>query len=333
MRIAVLGAGSWGSALAIACSSVADVLLWTNSHSHYTLMQEQRNNPNYLPKDIYFNQQVSFSDDLSACVSADLIIIATPVNAIREVLLNLIKLSTQVADLIIVSKGFESETGLLPHQIIEELIPGFRAYGVLIGPSFAKEVAEGLPTAITLAAVDLDFALKWMHQLKEIPNLRIYAHDDVVGSSVGAAVKNVLAIAVGISDGLALGYNARAGLITRSLNELASLVLALGGKRETIYGLTGVGDLILTCTSDLSRNRTVGLELAHGKKITEIIANLGHVAEGVLTAKEIYKKAQQLKIDMPIVVSVYNILYKNADINQEVLGLIKRQPKMEFSNA
>ena len=169
-----------------------------------------------------------------------------------------------------------------------------------------------------------------MKKLHGINNFRIYAHDDVLGSEVGAAVKNVLAIAVGISDGLGLGYNARAALITRSLNEFSALVLALGGHRETIYGLTGIGDLILTCTGDLSRNRQVGLELAKGRSIDEIIKNLGHVAEGVLTAREVYQKAQQFKLDMPIVSSVYRILNNGANIQDEVYNLLNRQPKAEF---
>lgn len=336
MQIAVLGAGSWGSALTIAVSHVANVTLWSHQESHVATLQTNRNNPHYLPENIFFAENVKFTTSLTDCINADLIILATPLNAIRPVIKQLLTLidddNTKLADLILVSKGFEADSGLLPHQIVEEEAPGFGRYGLLIGPSFAKEVALSLPTAITLTAPDLSFALKWMNALQDIPNFRIYAHDDVVGSEVGAAVKNVLAIAVGISDGLELGYNARAGLITRSLNELASLVLALGGKRETIYGLTGIGDLILTCTGDLSRNRKVGQELATGKPIKQILEELGHVAEGVLTAREIYLKAQQLKINMPIVESIYRIIYQHADIKQEVFNLINREPKPEFLN-
>ena len=333
MQINILGAGSWGSALAIACSKVADVTIWSHQVEHAQFMCATRNNPNYLPAEIGFANNVSFSSDLDQCLSANLIIIATPLNAIRQVLRQIKTISAKIPDLLLVSKGFEAHTGLLPHQIIEQELPGFKRYGLLIGPSFAKEVAQGLPTAISLVAPELDFAVSWMEKLQDIPNFRIYAHDDVVGSEVGAAVKNVLAIAVGISDGLQLGYNARAALITRSLNELASLVLALGGKRETIYGQTGIGDLILTCTGDLSRNRTVGQELALGRSIEEIVKNLGHVAEGVSTAREIYLKAQILKIEMPIVASVYRIIYEHAEIKQEVFGLLSRQPKPEFLNA
>lgn len=330
MQINVLGAGSWGSALAIACSKIADVTIWSHQVEHAQFLNATRHNPNYLPAEIYFADNVSFSAELEQCITADLIIIATPLNAIRQVLRQIKALTNFIPDLLLVSKGFEAQTGLLPHQIVEQELPNFERYGLLIGPSFAKEVALSLPTAISLVAPQLEFAMNWMDKLQNIPNFRIYAHDDVVGSEVGAAVKNVLAIAVGISDGLQLGYNARAALITRSLNELASLVLALGGKRETIYGLTGIGDLILTCTGDLSRNRSVGQELALGHTIEDIIKNLGHVAEGVSTAREIHLKAQALQIEMPIVASVYRIIYEHADIKQEVFGLISRQPKPEF---
>lgn len=333
MKIGVLGAGSWGSALAIACSKVADVFLWSHNLAQVELLNATKSNPHYLPSEIKFADNVFFTYDLDNTIYSDLLIIATPLNAVREILLKIKLLRADLPNLILVSKGFEAGSGLLPHQIVEEILPGFLNYGLLIGPSFAKEVAMSLPTAITLASPDLNYAIKWMNLLKEIPNFRIYAHDDVIGSEVGSAIKNVLAIAVGVSDGLNLGYNARAALITRSLNELSSLVLALGGKKETIYGLTGIGDLILTCTGDLSRNRKVGQELATGKSIEEIVHGLGHVAEGVSTAREIYLKSKQLKIDMPIVESVYKIIYEKADIKSEVNNLINRQPKIEFVNA
>lgn len=330
MKISVLGAGSWGSALAIASSKIADVCLWSHDAKQVQLLSTQRNNPSYLPENIIFADNVIFTHDISAALDADLLIIATPLNAVREVLLKIKSITAAIPDIFLVSKGFEAASGLLPHQIVAEILPEFKNFGLLIGPSFAKEVALGLPTAITLASPELEFAVKWMSLLDGIPNFRVYAHDDVIGSEVGAAVKNVLAIAVGISDGLGLGYNARAALITRSLNELSNLVLAVGGKKETIYGLTGIGDLILTCTGDLSRNRKVGQELATGKNIHEIIADLGHVAEGVSTAREIFIKSQQLNIEMPIVACVYRIIYEQADIKAEVNNLLRRQPKTEF---
>lgn len=330
MRIAVIGAGSWGSALAIASSKAASVVLYSHNQLQVEWLQSKRTNPQYLPENIVFPDNIFITSKLENCIASDLIITATPLNALRQVLTQIKEFQIEIPDLFVVSKGFEADTGALPHTIIENVLPGFRRFGLLIGPSFADEVALGLPTAITLAALDLDFAIKWMKKLQHIPNFRIYAHDDVIGSEVGAAVKNIIAIAVGISDGMHLGYNAKAALITRSLNELLKLVLALGGKSDTIYGLTGIGDLILTCTGDLSRNRQVGKRLANGEKIDDIIKNLGHVAEGVLTAKEVYLTAKKLNVDMPIVACVYRILYEGVDIKNEVLNLLKRQPKTEF---
>lgn len=330
MRISVLGAGSWGSALACAFSKIAPVLLWSRDQAQVFSIQTRRVNHGYLPDDVIFPDSITVTSDFSSACNTDLIVIATPLNAVREVLAAISREAKEIPDIILVSKGFEANSGKLSHEIIHDVLPEFKRFGLLLGPSFAKEVALELPTAITLAAFDLSFAISWMQKLKGIPNFRIYAHDDIIGSEVGSAVKNVLAIAVGISDGMQLGFNARAALITRSLNELAALVLALGGRRETIYGLTGIGDLILTCTGDLSRNRQVGLELAKGKSIDAIVNELGHVAEGVLTAKEIHLKAQSLGIDMPIVASVYRIIYENSDIKSEVVNLIARAQKTEF---
>lgn len=330
MKVSILGAGSWGSALAIAFSKIANVTLWSHNITQVTELNLSRTNPKYLPQEIIFPNNILVTNDFISVLDADLLVIATPLNSIRDILNQINALLPVMPNLLLVSKGFEAGSGKMPHQIIEDIIPDFNDYGLLIGPSFAKEVALGLPTAITLVSPQIEFAVKWMKMLHGIQNFRIYAHDDVIGSEVGAAIKNVLAIAVGLSDGLNLGYNARAALITRSLNELASLVLALGGRRDTIYGLTGIGDLILTCTGDLSRNRQVGQKLAEGKKVDDILQELGHVAEGVLTTREIYNKSQSLNIDMPIVSCVYKIIYENADIFDEVNGLIGRAPKPEF---
>ena len=334
MSIGVIGAGSWGSALAIAISQVSPVVLWSHNIEQARCINAHRINPNYLPDNIVFSDNITITEDFSSLIKCELLIISTPLNAVREVLERLKILADndviKFPDLLLVSKGFEAGSGKLPHEIVQDVLPRFNRFGLLIGLSFAKEVAMGLPTAITLTADDIEFAKSWMQKLKNIPNFRIYAHDDVIGSEVGSAIKNVLAIAVGISDGLNLGFNARAALITRSLNELSALVLALGGKKETIYGLTGIGDLILTCTGDLSRNRKVGQELATGKTIEDIINSLGHVAEGVSTAREIYAKSQQLNIDMPITNAVYNIIYNKANILNEVTNLISRAPRAEF---
>jgi len=242
-----------------------------------------------------------------------------------------------------VCKGFELNSGLLPSQIIQDVLGNvldgrhsnssnnnFGNFGALLGPSFAKEVALGLPTAVTLASHNCDFALNLAEQLCKIPNFRVYAHDDLIGSEVSAGVKNIIAIAVGISDGLNLGFNARAALITRSLSELCKLVLLLGGNPNTPYGLSGIGDLILTCTGDLSRNRSVGLELANGFDIDTILLKLGHVAEGVYATQEVYNMSKPLGIEMPIVAAVYNIIYNKHNIKQTVFNLLNRESKYEF---
>ncbi|MDQ5921755.1 MAG: glycerol-3-phosphate dehydrogenase [Pseudomonadota bacterium] len=343
-QIGILGAGSWGSALAIAMSHIAPVLLWSRNSSQIESINVDRVNPPYLDNDILFPANITATTEFNQALNSELIIIATPSSALRDIFSRILSVysadnvvdnttakTANVAAFVWVCKGFEPGTGLLPHQIIQEIIPpSWSNIGALLGPSFAREVALGMPTAISLVSKNLQFAAAWANKLKNIPNFRVYAHDDVIGSEIGAGVKNIMAIAVGISDGLGLGYNARAALITRSLHELGRLVECLGGKSTTIYGLTGVGDLILTCTGDLSRNRNVGLELAKGHKIEMILNKLGHVAEGVSAAREVYNISRQLKLEMPIVDTVYKIIYENADITQSVAALLSREPKLEF---
>ena len=331
MTISVLGAGSWGFALAIAMSHVAPMTLWSRDAEQVAQINATRTNTDYLPADISLPSGVVVTNDFLVALKAELIIIATPSAALRTIISQIkLQCNAKFPDIIWVCKGFEATSGLLPHQVVYALCPDAVNIGALLGPSFAEEVACGLPTAITLACNNLNFATKWIKRFITIPNLRIYANLDIIGAEVGAAVKNVIAIAAGVADGLALGYNARAALITRSLSEIRQLVNQLGGKADTIYGLTGIGDLILTCTGDLSRNRLVGLELARGKKIDTILANLGHVAEGVNTTREIYNLSQKLHLTMPIVETVYKIIYEQADIRQSVSALLNREPKLEF---
>lgn len=335
MNISVLGAGSWGSALAIAFSHVADISLWSHDPKQVESIKNTRVNIGYLPEHITFPTNIYLSNSFEdSILKSELIVIATPISALRQIIqkIQVVFKDTKTPDIIWVCKGFEPSSGKLPHKIVEEeYTNNVPRVGALLGPSFAKEVALSMPTAITLASQDLDFAMEWAEKLKKIPNFRIYAHDDLIGAEVGAGVKNIMAIAVGICDGLNLGYNARAGLITRSLNELGNLVLLLGGKNETIYGLTGIGDLILTCTGDLSRNRTVGLELAKGYAIDQVVTNLGHVAEGVNACREVYNLSKKLNIDMPIVEAVYKIMFEKADLLSQVKDLLSREPKIEFS--
>jgi glycerol-3-phosphate dehydrogenase (NAD(P)+) len=227
-----------------------------------------------------------------------------------------------------VCKGFEQSSGKLPHQVVAEELGEGAPAAALSGPSFALEVARGLPTAVTLAAGEADFARNLARELHQ-PRLRLYFTDDLVGVEVGGAVKNVMAIATGISDGLGLGLNARAALVTRGLAEVARLGVALGGRLETFMGLAGAGDLILTCTGDLSRNRRVGLALGRGAQLDAILAGLGHVAEGVHTAREVDAIARARAIDMPITREVCAVLFEGRAPAEAVAQLLARDPKAE----
>jgi glycerol-3-phosphate dehydrogenase (NAD(P)+) len=325
-RITVFGAGAWGTALAITYSGEHDVALWSNDAVHAGLVRGSRHNERYLPG-IVIPDNVRIEADLTAaCDAVDLAIIATPVAGLRETLQLLFERAPHVP-VLWACKGFEAATGKLPHQVVAEVLPE-AGYGALTGPSFAQEVAKGLPCAITLASPDMDFARQWARQLHH-SRLRLYANDDVIGAEVGGAVKNVLAIAAGISDGLGFGLNARAALMTRGLAEIARLAEALGGKRETLMGLAGMGDLILTCTGDLSRNRQVGLALAEGRTLPDILRNLGHVAEGVLTTQVAARHAVDLGVDMPITRAVHEVLGGRMAPRSAVEQLMARDPKAE----
>ena len=327
----VLGAGSWGSALAIALSHVVPVTLWSHNGQQVQQIKATRANHGYLPDSVVFPEKITITDDFAKTMASDLVVVATPLSALRQILLQIKQVCPPdgYPAILWACKGFEVDSGLLPHEIVMDVMGPVENVGALLGPTFAEEVALGKPTAISLTSGSLSFATHWVQQLQGIPNFRIYANTDVIGSEIGAGVKNIMAIAVGILDGLGLGLNARAALITRGLSEISKLVAVLGGKTETVYGLTGVGDLILTCTGDLSRNRQVGLELARGQKITTILSNIGHVAEGVVATKEVYKHCQRLQVEMPIVEAVYRVLYEDANLADSVLGLLSRAPKFE----
>lgn len=332
MNIVVLGAGAWGTALAIAFARSHSVTLWVRDSGLCAAMQAARENTRYLPGSP-FPESLELSSDFSTAVNdSDLALIATPQAGLRPTL-QLLRQHAPALPFLWLCKGIEVGSGLLPHQVAAEEMadPGFPPCGVLSGPSFAEEVARGLPTAVTLASADAEFA-RAMAQALSGQRLRIYANDDVVGVEVGGAVKNVLAIAAGISDGLGLGLNARAALLTRGLAEVVRFGLALGARRETLMGLAGMGDLILTCTGDLSRNRRVGLALAAGRSLTEIVGGLGHVAEGVLSAREVARHAVALKVDMPIVEAVCAVLDGRLSVNASVEHLMGRDPKDEWGD-
>ncbi|HEX5804431.1 MAG TPA: NAD(P)H-dependent glycerol-3-phosphate dehydrogenase [Azospira sp.] len=327
MNLAVLSAGAWGTALAIAFSARHRVTLWAREAEVVADMRAQRENRRFLPGYRLPDELRVESDFTAAVGAADLLVVATPLAGLRPTLQRLVA-ENCVRPLVWVCKGLEAGSAKLPHVIAGEELGAGALYGALSGPSFAEEVARGLPTAVTLAASNADFARETALAL-HTSHLRIYANDDLPGVEVGGAVKNVLAIATGIADGLGLGLNARAALITRGLAEIARLGLALGGKRETFMGLAGMGDLILTCTGDLSRNRRVGLALAAGRTLPQILEELGHVAEGVSTAREVARLAGQLGIEMPITQAVDAILHHGVGAAEAVEQLLARDPKIE----
>ena len=328
MRLSVLGAGAWGTALAASWAPHHEVTLWGRNTAELDAMRTSRVNTRYLPG-CPLPDALQFKPDFNAVVdAADLIVIAVPTSGLRATLAALAA-RPHLPPLVWVCKGFEHGSRKLPHQLVAELLPTHRQTGMLSGPSFAQEVALGYPTALTLASHDNELAQRLAATLSS-HRLRIYAHDDVIGVELGGALKNVMAIAAGICDGLQLGHNARAALITRGLAEMTRLGVELGGRFETFMGLSGLGDLILTTTGDLSRNRQVGLRLARGQQLDSILAELGHVAEGVTTAREVAALANELGVDLPITRAVCQILFEGLPAAQAVDTLLNREIKAEF---
>lgn len=327
MKLAVLGAGAWGTALAVTLSARHDVVLWARNPAQCAQMQAERLNQRYLP-DIPLPDTLRLTSDQSVALGAcEGIILGTTVAGLRATLRD-IAAAECVAPVIWLCKGFEAVTSKLPHQVAAEELADLVPRGVLSGPSFAQEVARGIPAAVTLAASNAQFASVMARELHS-PRLRVYSSEDLIGVEVGAAVKNVIAIAAGISDGLGFGESARAALITRGLAEMTRLGLRLGGRPETFMGLSGAGDLILTCTGSLSRNRQVGLRLAAGQSLPDILRELGHVAEGVHSAREVLKLARSASADMPIGTAVCGVLYEGLPPLRAVDQLLSRDPKAE----
>jgi glycerol-3-phosphate dehydrogenase (NAD(P)+) len=323
-RVAVLGAGAWGTAIASVLAARLEVALWARDPAQAEAIAATRRNERYLPG-IEISRSIDITSDLDrAMAQAQLALVATPVAGLRDTLRRLGKQTSFVW----LCKGFEEGSGLLPHQIVEEVLGGGARCGALSGPSFAAEVARGLPCALTLASRDPDFA-RDSAALLHGGRMRVYYSADLVGVEIGGAVKNVMAIAAGISDGLGLGQNARAALITRGLAEIARLGASFGGSPETFFGLAGAGDLILTATGDLSRNRRVGLELAGGRSLADILAGLGHVAEGVSSAKEVARIAAARGVDMPVTDAVNAVLEGKLTPAKAVELLLSRDPKKE----
>ena len=325
-NLAILGAGAWGTALAIsAARHNPRVLLWARDAAQVADMQAARCNTRYLP-DAPFPDALRVTADLQEAVAhgqGGLIIIGTPMAALGSTLQSL----PDDAATFWLCKGFEKGTGRLGHEIAAALRPHARS-GVLSGPSFANEVALGQPTALVAASADQALA-EQAEAAFHSDSLRVYTSTDPVGVDVGGAVKNVLAIATGIVDGMNLGLNARAALITRGLAEMTRLGVALGARPDTFMGLSGLGDLVLTATGNLSRNRTVGLQLATGKKLSQILHDLGHVAEGVYSAATVWQRAQSLGVSMPITEAVVAVLDDRLTPAEAVGALMRREAKAE----
>lgn len=327
--VVILGAGAWGTALAIALAPRRQVTLWGRDKAAIDTLAAARENKSYLPGAMLPASIVVTSDlpfALAQAAGNGLLIAATSVAGLRPLVTQLKEFG--IANLVWLCKGFEEGTRLLPHQVVREVLGSRIPVGALSGPSFAQEVAQGLPCALTVASADRELA-KLVVAGVHGGAIRVYATDDLIGVEVGGAVKNILAIATGIVDGMGLGLNARAALITRGLVEITRLGVALGGRPETFNGLTGMGDLILTCTGDLSRNRRVGLGLAQGKPLSAIVAELGHVAEGVRCARAVRDLAAERGVDMPVTNAVAAILFDGQSPRDTVASLLSRDPRNE----
>jgi glycerol-3-phosphate dehydrogenase (NAD(P)+) len=327
--IAVLGAGSWGTALAMLLGQNKHcVNLWSHNAEHANLMQQTRENNRYLA-DLTFPETLNVSADLEATLkNVTNILIVVPSHAFRQTLETIKPFITNSHRLAWATKGLEANSYKLLHQVATEVLGEKISLAVISGPTFAKEVAQGLPGAVTVASNDQTFALDWAHLLHN-DYFRAYTSEDMVGVQIGGACKNVIAIAAGIADGMGFGANARAALIARALAEITRLGLSLGAKAETFTGLTGLGDLVLTCTDDQSRNRRTGIALGEGKNLDAVIKQIGQVVEGVATAKEVVALAKKQNIDMPITEQVYNVLYKNTSPENAVNALFNRKIRKE----
>lgn len=327
--IAVIGAGSWGTALAILLArNGLEVRLWGHLPEEMEQLCAEGENRAYLPG-IPFPDGLHPEIDLeTALEDVDDVLVVVPSHAFPAVLRQIAPLLPAATGVCWATKGLEPSSGRLLHEVAEEILGSERPTAVISGPSFAREVAAGLPTAVTVASRSSEYAER-VAGLLHSDCFRAYTSSDVVGLEIGGAAKNVMAIGAGISDGLAFGANARAALITRGLNEIMRLGLALGGKPETFIGLGGMGDLVLTCTDDQSRNRRMGLALAAGASIDQAKAQIGQEVEGVMATQEIYHKAQVLGVEMPITEQIQRVLYAGLDPREAVQALLERDKRPE----
>ncbi len=329
MSIGIIGAGGWGTALAVLlCRKHDDVVLWCHSAETFTRMQETGENAAYLP-DVKLPDRLQITGSLETAASGrDLLICVTPSHFLREVMSQAAPFVAPGAIVACGSKGIEESTLMTMGDVLAEVLGHPRRHAFLSGPTFALEVANGLPAAITVAGVDQGVAGRVQQSLGS-PEFRVYTSTDVMGVQMGGVIKNVIAIAAGVSDGLELGHNARAALITRGLAEMTRLAAKMGADPGTLAGLPGLGDLVLTCTGHLSRNRKVGFELGQGRRLSDIVAGTRMVAEGIRNTRTVHLLAERFGVEMPIVEQMHHVLYEDKDPMQAVRDLMGRTQKAE----
>jgi len=332
MNIGVVGAGSWGTSLAnVLAKKGYSVQLWAHEAELVEYMRKHRENNQYLPG-ISLDRNISFTSALRDTVAHDVVVLVPPSQLMRSVLKQAAPFFNPDATIISASKGIENTTLELMSEVINEVLEGHHTQGnaaFISGPTFAREIAQEIPSAAVVAAENQEVATM-VQDLFSTDYFRIYSNDDVVGTEIGGALKNVVALAAGVCDGLEYGNNTRAALITRGLAEMKRVGIALGARAETFAGLAGMGDLVLTCTGELSRNRTVGIALGEGKKLNDILAHMHMVAEGVETTRSAYQLAKKLKIDVPIINQMYAVLYEDKDPRDAVIELMRRSLKSEY---
>jgi len=330
-KVCILGAGSWGTTLAnILADKGFDITLWVREEDIYETILRTRENAVFLPG-IKLAHNITPTNSVEEAVKGRAVVVCVvPSHGVREVLKNAAEFISKDTIIVSASKGLEQETLLTVSQVLKETLPkaAHKNLAVLSGPSFAREVSQKLPTAVCAASNKIAVAEK-VQRVFNTSYFRVYTNKDMVGVELGGALKNVIAIAAGISDGLKLGMNARAALITRGLAEISRLGIAMGAEPATFAGLSGLGDLVLTCTGELSRNRSVGFMIGQGRKLSEILAEMKMVAEGVKTAKAAYELSRKHDVDMPITEEVYNVLYKDKPARDAVMHLMTRRLKEE----
>lgn len=326
MKVGVIGGGAWGTALAALSAAQGDTLLWARNPDVVAMINRDHANAAYLP-DVTLPENLKATGSLKDLGDCGALVLAVPAQSLRDFAAQIAKQLPGHAPIVIASKGIEIASGLLPSEVLASLLPN-RPLAILTGPNFAAEIARGLPAAATLACADQGIGERLVQRVGR-PTFRPYLSDDVIGAQIGGAVKNVLAIACGIVIGRSLGDNARAALITRGLAEMTRLGLALGAKRETLMGLSGLGDLVLTCSGPQSRNLSLGVALGEGKTLAEIMAGRRTVAEGVHTAKALQVLAKVKHVELPICAAVDAVLHHGASIDDMLAALLSRPFKAE----